>query len=661
MSSGYLKIYNGIEYKPVSADPSSPVEGMVQFSDGTHRTKGLWQYVNGAWEQTGGGSGTGGINYIENSDFETNADGWNSYDDGSVTIPVDGTGDTAANLTITRQDISPLRGSGMLQFSKSSVDAQGEGVSYDFTIDRADKSKKLTISFDYNTATSNYTDGDVKIFVYDVDNSSIIRVNGEDLLGGASTHYAQFQTSATSNNYRLIFHITTTTTTGFTLWFDNVKVGPTNLAFGTPTTGAIDISSDITFSAFGASPTIDKAYYYRNGELADIVMQVTLGNVPTGTMKIILPSYLPINTSKALVFESNSVSAKDTNAGGIYDGDVLIESSSTISFRGDDGVVSWNATTPFTWAATDVVYIKLRVPITGWSSNTQMSEDLGGRDIVLELKTDGTLQSLPNNTVTKLTVFSAPVTDTISGWNSTTNEYSIPETGYYDLSFGVRIGVDADNDMIRAVALIFVNGVEYKSSEKGTYTGSSGQISPNLAVTGAKLNKGDLISFRAYQQNTDGDSLNISSSGAYTYAYVAKRSSSQTILETETVAARYNSNSGQTVASNTVIIYEDLVKDTHNAYNTSTGIYTTPVPGWYVVSAKCRTNVATNIALGIEVNGVDVDDFSNADTGDDSSTAVMGIIYLNKGDTVEVVNNTGASRTLNTASQQNVFSIVRIK
>lgn len=47
-----VKTYKtGIAIASVSADPSSPVEGQIQNSDGTHRTAGLWQYLGGAWER----------------------------------------------------------------------------------------------------------------------------------------------------------------------------------------------------------------------------------------------------------------------------------------------------------------------------------------------------------------------------------------------------------------------------------------------------------------------------------------------------------------------------------------------------------------------------------------------------------------------------------
>ena len=59
MSDNFLKIYNGTSYVPRSSDPSNPVEGDIQFSDGTARTKGLWQYMDGDWQEMSGGGGVG--------------------------------------------------------------------------------------------------------------------------------------------------------------------------------------------------------------------------------------------------------------------------------------------------------------------------------------------------------------------------------------------------------------------------------------------------------------------------------------------------------------------------------------------------------------------------------------------------------------------------
>ena len=60
--------------------------------------------------------------------------------------PVDGTGGSA-NVTWTRTTTNPLAGDGSV-LTKDAVNRQGQGVSYDFTIDRADRNKQLAIEFD---------------------------------------------------------------------------------------------------------------------------------------------------------------------------------------------------------------------------------------------------------------------------------------------------------------------------------------------------------------------------------------------------------------------------------------------------------------------------------------------------------------------------------
>ncbi len=49
MSNGFTNFKNGINIQPKSADPSSPVEGDIYYSDGTPRDEGLWLYKDAAW------------------------------------------------------------------------------------------------------------------------------------------------------------------------------------------------------------------------------------------------------------------------------------------------------------------------------------------------------------------------------------------------------------------------------------------------------------------------------------------------------------------------------------------------------------------------------------------------------------------------------------
>lgn len=56
MAQNFFKIYEGVSLVPRSTDPASPLEGDLQFSDGTARAAGLWQYLSSSWQQFGGGS-----------------------------------------------------------------------------------------------------------------------------------------------------------------------------------------------------------------------------------------------------------------------------------------------------------------------------------------------------------------------------------------------------------------------------------------------------------------------------------------------------------------------------------------------------------------------------------------------------------------------------
>ena len=180
MSDGSTKIKNALNLVPVSADPNSPAEGDLQMSDGTARAAGLWQYINSAWTEMGGG-GSGGINFLEgdNTNFENGAGDWTTYADAAGENPVDGTGGSPT-LTAAQSADTSLRGDSNLLITKDAANRQGEGVGVAFTIDEADQAKKLTISFDYTTS-ANYADDDIRIAVYDVTNANLIRVNGEDL------------------------------------------------------------------------------------------------------------------------------------------------------------------------------------------------------------------------------------------------------------------------------------------------------------------------------------------------------------------------------------------------------------------------------------------------------------------------------------------------
>ena len=192
--------------------------------------------TNGAgalsWSTITAEAGGTGKNYISNPDGNTAITYWGVYADAAAETPADGTSGSAT-VTITRNTTTPLSGAGDILITKDAANRQGEGVQTDFTIDNADKGQKLLISFDYTTS-ANYADDDVGIFIYDVSNSSLTRVNGEGLkaVSGTGKHYAQFQAASDSTSYRLIFHVASTNASAYTINLDTVSVGPSKITHG---------------------------------------------------------------------------------------------------------------------------------------------------------------------------------------------------------------------------------------------------------------------------------------------------------------------------------------------------------------------------------------------------------------------------------------------
>lgn len=172
----------------------------------------------------GSGSGSGNINYISNPDAESATTGWATYADAAAATPANGTGGSPT-ATFTRNTTTPLRGNADFKWSKDAANRQGEGFSYDFTISTVDKSRKLQISVDLNTDTTNYAAGDLVCYVYDVTNATLITPSSTSVPKVNGSFNCTFD-STTSTSYRLIFHTATTNATAYDLYFDNFLVGP---------------------------------------------------------------------------------------------------------------------------------------------------------------------------------------------------------------------------------------------------------------------------------------------------------------------------------------------------------------------------------------------------------------------------------------------------
>jgi hypothetical protein len=287
---------------------SSPTTGLTIYNTTTNK---LNVYSGTAWGDVGSG-GAGGINYIQqnngNNDFEAATTGWATYADAAGTIPVDGTGGSPSHITISRTTTNPLRGLGSLLITNSgSTSAQGEGVSYAFTIDRADQAKVLSIPFDYEIVSGTFsggsssTDSDLEVYIYDVTNAQIIQPAGYKISGAVSgVQYKQagctFQTASNSTSYRLIFHVPTTATSAWSLKIDNISVGPQASLYGAPVTDWKSYTP--TFSAGFGTVTSINMFYRRVGDVIEVQGSFTCGTTANSVARISLPSGFSIDTNK---------------------------------------------------------------------------------------------------------------------------------------------------------------------------------------------------------------------------------------------------------------------------------------------------------------------------------------------------------------------------
>lgn len=379
--------FNSGTYTPQSADPSTPSEGMVFYADGTSRAEGLWQYKNGAWIQVGAAT-SGGINYIENPDAEGGTTGWATYADAAGSDPVDGTGGSA-NITLSRTTTTSevLRGIASFEIAKDAANRQGEGASYDFSIDRQDRGKLLEITFDY-AASANFVSGqssDIRVFIYDVTNGDLITPLDNRILTAGGRQYCTFNAAGDSTSYRLIFHIATTNASAYDFFFDNVRVGPKEDVQGLVGTDYIDYSNDVSFPSGWGIVTEVEYWGRRIGDSLQVRAKWKVGSPTANPVQIPLPNSLAINTSK---FTLNSTATLD-NLHMLGQGSIIGTATGTaydfglVFYASDSGVIKFDnrqnnlesreSNVNGIFNSGDIMMLEMTVPIQGWTAEVSLA------------------------------------------------------------------------------------------------------------------------------------------------------------------------------------------------------------------------------------------------------------------------------------------------
>lgn len=534
-------------------------------------------------------------NYIEARDG-TKLGLWTTYADAAGTSPVDGTGGSPASTFVAQTD-SAIRKNTNFLWTKTAVNRQGEGFSYAFSIDNADKGKVLQCSFEYLIASGTYADNDMSVWIYDVTNAVLIQPAPYLIKNsGIIEKFAvEFQTSSNSTSYRLIIHTGSTSASDYTIKFDNFMLGPEAKLYGS----AIGEPVSVTPTGTWVTNTTYSGKVTRIGPFGKFDLKVTLSGAPTAaTLDITLPSGYAIDTSKLENpnnnnFNLGTLNIIDNSAGVGYSGIVRLLNSTSIRLHPNgtagsftDIISPLNATTPITFASADIIDISFTVPIQGWSSSQVFSSDADVRVVIFSGYVASN-QALTAN-VTNLPLTSSK--DSHAAWTGST--YVVPVPGDYQLA--ATLLANATGGTIQAYVnaaavkqMMTINTAEYVSS----------------ALTLENLKAGDIISFRSNATQTV--------AGVSTaFVSISRISGPSQIAASESVSALYTGAppTGTLNGSLNNVTFGTKVKDSHNAMSGAT--YTVPVSGTYSVSATVAI-IGTRVLgstdqLNILVNGASI-------------------------------------------------------
>lgn len=657
----------GSNYIGFQAPASVTSDVTFQWPDGDG-TAGQALKTDGAGTLSWGAASSGGgaLNHIDNPDAEVDTTGYAVYADAAGTSPVNGTGGSG-NITWTRSTSSPLRSTASFLLTKDAANRQGQGVSYDFSVDTADQAKVMQISFDYLVSSGTFvagtssTSSDVTVWIYDVTNSVLIQPSSFKLLSNSSTtsdkFNATFQTASNSTSYRLIFHVGSTSASAYTLKFDQIAVSPSTYVYGTPIT---DWSTDWTPTGSWSTNTTYTGKKKRNGDVGEYQVKVVLSGTPTATtLSINMPSGETIDTSKLVNTGGTSrigTAVIEDNGFGYYTvGEVYYSSNSSVvisfgfnnSFSGTTYTrarADVNSTTPIAFASGDVIDIKFSVPILGWSSSVQTSDQTDTRVITARAYRSGN-QSVSTAAETDI-VFNATAFDDVGGMNTSTGVYTVQVPGKYRVKTSLYISSAASEVFTLA---IYKTGVQVTQRFFIATNDAMVEVDDVLNCVA-----GDTI--KSTIDSTADTSYIIIGSSVANFTTIERISGPSAIAATESISfAAHTSTTAATTSA--PFIYTVKEHDTHGSYSTSTGKFTAPSAGKYAFQLVAYCG-ATVVSATFNKNGSTVVGRSSPTTASNYVGTGQIILSLVAGDTIEVRPDVNATAT--TGSTLNMFSGMRI-
>lgn len=562
-------------------------------------------------------------NYLKSS-FETGTtNGWsvfnttltNGLPTGSVTA-----GSAAVILTATSSN--PLSESYSMQ-AVATTGAAGHGFISDiFTIDRQDQTQVLTGLFSYEATSgiggSNYSGilgSQTWIsYIYDVTNSVWIQPAGflgmTQNNGPGQCAPITFQTNAVGfgNQYRFAVLCSQAPTTTVTLVFDSFRLSRSVSEVGVPATDWQLNSTILTTTGFGTTtPAVPICYTRRVGDTMEFTGSFTAGT-STGSTASLNLSGVTIDASKLSTSTAGSVvgsfndSASSTLTiiygngkydlfyDGVTNNQIFIAQVTSTSGR--------QKATGTNIGSNVIVTFEFSIPIVGISSNVQMSNNTDTRVVTASCNT----LAATGYTAGQNVKFTTLAFDTHGAMTPSTGIYLVPVSGYYQVYFA---GALANSSPGAFDLFAYVDNVQ-----KDTIITAD----PSSRQSGSVVvyaNAGQAISIRGTASGAFAVTAGVSFA-------VVRVSGPNVIAASESVNARYYGATTFTPGG-ALVAFPTKDFDTHNAFNTSTNLYTVPISGKYRVTSSL--NASSTGGLGPS-QGIFISSYKNS-----TITGFMGGAY----------------------------------
>lgn len=707
-----------IDIEVMTQQGSTPATPSAGSSKIYVKTDGNPYILSPAGIETPIGTATGGSkNYLTvykgnpgNGNFELNATtGWSLFNTAMTgVIPTGSISAGAASIT-TFNTVSSgqLALNYSLQTASSGAISAGQGFITDaFTIDIEDQAKVITFSFYYSTISgasninfSGTSSNTFAIYAYDVTNSLWIQPAGVYNLtqsSGVGRANGSFQSSSNGTQYRFAVLAVNASAGAATLYWDDFSVGPTAIVNGfntaSPTAAGV-------VQAYGGTtaPTgwllCDGTSLLRS-QYTDLFTNIgtAYGTIDSDHFNIPdLRGYFLRGVSGSSNTDPDKTSRTPSATGGSTGNNVgSVQQSAFASHthtksmgpnasNNSNNPLSSDATAPNRTMTTDAtggnetrpvnVYVNYIIKLYNDQTVT-LSNDTDTRVVAARASNSTTTLSNGNNTTV---IYPTVAFDTHSAYDSTTGIYTVPVSGKYRMYFSY---FDA--------AARTASGPTSSQTWSFQRTRSAVTVTQGIRVFQAKN------ASVAYNPDTSGECLIDCFAGdqifmnwanawgttldqdgtARCYIEFERISGPATIAANETVACSYYSSNQPTIVSSATIKYENKIFDTHNAYNTSTGIYTVPISGTYRASACLQTNSAawnSGDAMEITISpsvGTSCD-YRVIAPGATITNCVgaTDIFHFNAGDTLQISlsnGRTGGSVSLVATTSRNKFAVERI-